>query len=548
MYVAVQLEGPGGADGEGLLTSRPKSIFLLREVQTGGGPVEVWIHQNMMRTALLMASRAFYVFQALFMGSVPENTPEVLGGEGGTLGIAAPLRGEGPLPAGGSAQARGLWMFGQYFFSLSPVCAEQQEVSLEMAALGPPSRSPPVPPAISFSSPGVRPGPPSPQAHLRFYHDHHEFPVSKPEMISQLEGDEELRSPGLQGGYEISAKKEKWTPKQEFPEESVSRHAGLPSSELLDVLQETEFHESCKTEDNSERQKDSLSGKTLRGKGAHKQNISGENFNQNSNFVKHQGNAKEVRPHKCDLCGKSFKCHSDIIKHQRIHTGEKPYECEECGKTFSQSSDVIKHHRIHSGEKPYECSDCGKTFIHSSHVVRHQRIHNGEKPYECKECGKAFSQSSNLIRHQRIHTGEKPYECNECGKTFSQSSDAIKHQRIHTGEKPYECNECGKTFIHSSNVVRHQRIHHGENPYECRECGKAFSQSSNLIRHQRIHTGERPYECNACGKAFNQSALLTEHQRIHMETKPRKRNRFEKMLRLNSDVTEHQRIQNEERS
>ncbi|XP_026516110.1 zinc finger protein 664-like isoform X1 [Terrapene carolina triunguis] len=212
----------------------------------------------------------------------------------------------------------------------------------------------------------------------------------------------------------------------------------------------------------------------------------------------------------------NFSSHSDLITRERINLKKTRYTCHECGKSFIGSSALILHQRIHTGEMPYTCSECGKSFNQSSALITHQIIHTDEKPYGCPECGKRFNWSSHLISHRRIHTGEKPYGCFECGKRFNASSALISHQRIHTGETPYTCSECGKSFNQSSALITHQRIHTGETPYTCSECGKSFKQSSTLSRHHRIHTGERPYTCCECGKSFSYSSVLTRHQKIHM--------------------------------
>ncbi|XP_034613153.1 zinc finger protein 436-like [Trachemys scripta elegans] len=178
-------------------------------------------------------------------------------------------------------------------------------------------------------------------------------------------------------------------------------------------------------------------------------------------------------PEKAKVCEtqqrpeENFSSHSALITHDRIHLQEICYKWQECGKSFHRSSDLVTHWRTHTGEKPYMCSECGKSFSQRSNLIRHQRTHTGETPYTCSECGKTFSWSSHFIRHKRIHRGEKPYICSECGKTFSRSSRLIRHMKIHTGETPYMCSECGKSFNQSSSLITHHKIHMRENCNKC---------------------------------------------------------------------------------
>ncbi|XP_050789096.1 zinc finger protein 679-like isoform X3 [Gopherus flavomarginatus] len=211
---------------------------------------------------------------------------------------------------------------------------------------------------------------------------------------------------------------------------------------------------------------------------------------------------KEEKPHQEDAERREARGMLSGISKENVSRScalpEKPKACETQGRpegNFSSLSDLITSGRINLEETRYRCHECGKSFYRRSQLIRHQRIHTGKLPYTCTECGKSFRWRSHLIGHQRIHTGETPYTCTECGKSFNQSSHLIGHQRIHTGEKPYTCTECGKSFIWSSTLNTHCRIHTGETPYTCAECGKSFSQRSNLITHQRIHTGETPYTC-----------------------------------------------------
>uniref|UniRef100_A0A5F8GV35 Zinc finger protein 287 n=3 Tax=Monodelphis domestica TaxID=13616 RepID=A0A5F8GV35_MONDO len=277
------------------------------------------------------------------------------------------------------------------------------------------------------------------------------------------------------------------------------------------------------------------------GKKLCKNNQYEEDFGHFSNFMQYDLHNEE-RVYKYNECVKPCNESISITQHQGIHTEEKRYKCNECGKAFSRSTFLTQHQSIHTGERHYKCNECSKAFSQRTHLVQHQRIHTGERPYECNDCGKAFSQRSHLVQHQRNHTGEKPYDCNECGKAFRDSSSLIRHQIIHTGEKTYECLECGKAFSHSSTLTQHQRTHTGEKPYECKTCGKAFSHSSSLSQHQRIHTGEKPFECNECGKAFSNSSSFTKHQRIHTGEKRYKCSECGKAFSQSTHVIQHQRI------
>ncbi|XP_043848924.1 zinc finger protein 287-like [Dromiciops gliroides] len=163
--------------------------------------------------------------------------------------------------------------------------------------------------------------------------------------------------------------------------------------------------------------------------------------------------------HKHSTREKTLKKLSDLIKRNRIASGKESCKYDKCTKAFSYQPDIIEHPRIKvpAEEKSYTCNEYEEDFNQREYLNQQEKKHNKETS-NYNECRNIFSHMEYLANQKTINIVDKLDKYSECGKT-SHDSSLTKPQRIYSRGKPYKCDECVKAFRKKSSLTQHQRIH-----------------------------------------------------------------------------------------
>nr|XP_009671777.1 PREDICTED: zinc finger protein 777-like [Struthio camelus australis] len=189
---------------------------------------------------------------------------------------------------------------------------------------------------------------------------------------------------------------------------------------------------------------------------------------------------------------------------RRGYVREWSHPCTECGKRFRLKINLIIHQRSHAKEGPYECTVCEISFADKSHLDLHQSIHTEGRAFGAKVWG-------NVHPELRIRPRKK-----FCGTLYG-GTHSLDH-RARAGESwlGQAKNELDARSLPSTRFSQdHRRRTHGKSLLKCSICRKSLSCPFSLRRHLQTHASDRPYHCSDCKKSFTRRTHLLRHQKIH---------------------------------
>lgn len=277
----------------------------------------------------------------------------------------------------------------------------------------------------------------------------------------------------------------------------------------------------------------------------------GEQFQDLTEYEKHQYKHNPAGENLCNLCGKGFESPEILTGHMLLHsvTGVL-INCPFCNQLIKRTA-LTQHIKYgHNNIKP-RCNICLKTFANPNNLKRHMMIHSDIREFECDICFKKFRQKITMQTHRLTHV--HPFTCSNCDKTFptrdalNNHNDSgecskskvikVKAELMKTVKQEvttnlgkllgYACSLCKKMFSVESALEQHVESTHIINPTEllCSECGEVLPSKKDMQMHSLTHKNSKSksmkrFECSICGKGCASQAMLQMHERVHTNERP----------------------------
>ncbi|XP_010215880.1 PREDICTED: zinc finger protein 616-like, partial [Tinamus guttatus] len=230
----------------------------------------------------------------------------------------------------------------------------------------------------------------------------------------------------------------------------------------------------------------------------------------------------------------------------KVSTSSRDLKMQKCSKK--------EEAKAKSKKKPSRCPS-GSLLTGTS-----PRGYVREWSHPCTECGKRFRLKINLIIHQRSHAKEGPYECAVCEISFADKSRLDLHQSIHADGRAFGAKVWGN--VHPELRIRPRKklcgALYGAAPgLEHREpwLGQVKSEpdarslpNAQFAPGQRRRTHEKPVlKCSICKKILSCPFSLRRHLKTHARDRPHHCNECKKSFTRGTHLRRHQQIHERQR-
>ncbi|GBP78802.1 Oocyte zinc finger protein XlCOF7.1 [Eumeta japonica] len=277
----------------------------------------------------------------------------------------------------------------------------------------------------------------------------------------------------------------------------------------------------------------------------------GEQFENYTEYEKHQFTHNPAGDLLCNMCGKGFESQEILTGHMLLHNMTGLFiMCPFCNQLIKRNA-LTQHIKYgHNNIKP-RCKICLKTFANPNNLKRHMMIHSGIKQFECDICFKRFHQKITMQTHRLTHI--TPFTCNGCEKTFENKLQLESHKENEECSKVkiskikdeltktlkqevsnvegeilgYSCTLCKKMFSLEFAFEQHVENSHMVDPMEllCSECGEVLPSKKEMQSHLSTHKHAKMrnlkrFDCSICGKGCASQAMLVMHERVHTNERP----------------------------